>query len=101
MTSDRPVRVDPRTEPTARPSLVARDAAAVWHPFTQHARWLEDEPVVVDRAEGMYLWDADGRRYLDGVSSLWVTVHGHARARDRRRDRATSSAGSTTRRSSG
>lgn len=61
-----------------RADLLARDAAAVWHPFTQHARWLDDDPVVVDRAEGMHLWDVDGRRYLDGNSSLWVNVHGHA-----------------------
>ena len=57
--------------------LVARDLAAVWHPFTQHSLWEDDEPLVIDRAEGMYLIDTDGRRYLDGVSSLWVTVHGH------------------------
>jgi len=57
--------------------LVARDLAAVWHPFTQHALWPDDEPLVIDAARGSYLFDADGRRYLDGVSSLWVTVHGH------------------------
>jgi adenosylmethionine-8-amino-7-oxononanoate aminotransferase len=57
--------------------LLARDLAAVWHPFTQHAWWPADEPLVIDRASGVYLYDADGRRYLDGVSSLWVTVHGH------------------------
>ncbi len=57
--------------------LVARDLAAVWHPFTQHSLWEDDEPLVIDRAEGMHLIDTDGRRYLDGVSSLWVTVHGH------------------------
>jgi adenosylmethionine-8-amino-7-oxononanoate aminotransferase len=57
--------------------LVARDLAAVWHPFTQHAQWPADEPLVIDRGQGVYLYDAEGRRYLDGVSSLWVTVHGH------------------------
>lgn len=57
--------------------LVARDAAHVWHPFTQQSLWLDDAPIVVDRAEGMWFWDIDGNRYLDGVSSLWVTVHGH------------------------
>jgi adenosylmethionine-8-amino-7-oxononanoate aminotransferase len=57
--------------------LVARDLSAVWHPFTQHSLWEDDEPLVIDRAEGMHLIDTDGRRYLDGVSSLWVTVHGH------------------------
>ena len=59
--------------------LIARDAAAVWHPFTQQSLWMADDPIVVDRAAGMYFWDTDGRRYLDGVSSLWVNVHGHAR----------------------
>ncbi len=57
--------------------LVQRDLRALWHPFTQHAVWAADDPIVVDRAEGMHFWDADGNRYLDGVSSLWVTVHGH------------------------
>jgi adenosylmethionine---8-amino-7-oxononanoate aminotransferase len=56
---------------------LARDAASVWHPFTQHSLWLSDEPVVVDRAEGPWLYDVDGNRYLDGVSSLWVTTFGH------------------------
>jgi adenosylmethionine-8-amino-7-oxononanoate aminotransferase len=54
-----------------------RDAASVWHPFTQHSAWLDDEPTVVDRAEGPWLIDVDGNRYLDGVSSLWVTTFGH------------------------
>jgi adenosylmethionine---8-amino-7-oxononanoate aminotransferase len=57
--------------------LIARDLAAVWHPFTQHALWPSDEPLVIDHAEGVHLYDTDGHRYLDGVSSLWVTVHGH------------------------
>jgi adenosylmethionine-8-amino-7-oxononanoate aminotransferase len=57
--------------------LVARDLAAVWHPFTQHALWQADDPLVIDRAAGVHLFDTDGRRYLDGCSSLWVTVHGH------------------------
>jgi adenosylmethionine---8-amino-7-oxononanoate aminotransferase len=57
--------------------LVARDLAAVWHPFTQHAQWPADEPLVIERGSGVHLYDSEGRRYLDGVSSLWVTVHGH------------------------
>ncbi len=57
--------------------LIARDARSVWHPFTQHQMWVDDSPIVVDRAEGVWFWDTDGRRYLDGVSSLWVNVHGH------------------------
>ena len=49
----------------------------VWHPFTQMKDWLTDEPLVIDRAKGSYLIDTKGNRYLDGVSSLWVNVHGH------------------------
>ncbi|GAA2284734.1 adenosylmethionine--8-amino-7-oxononanoate transaminase [Glycomyces scopariae] len=62
---------------SASASWIARDTAAVWHPFTQHATWTGDDPTVVDRAEGPWLWDVDGRRYLDGVSSLWTTTLGH------------------------
>jgi adenosylmethionine---8-amino-7-oxononanoate aminotransferase len=62
---------------TASAEWTARDASTVWHPFTQHANWTEDRPVVVDRAEGPWLIDVDGRRYLDGVSSLWTTTLGH------------------------
>jgi adenosylmethionine-8-amino-7-oxononanoate aminotransferase len=57
--------------------LIARDLSTVWHPFTQHALWPADEPLVIDHASGVRLVDTDGRSYLDGVSSLWVTVHGH------------------------
>lgn len=59
------------------PDLVARDLAHVWHPFTQQSVWADDDPIVVARAEGMHFWGSDGTRYLDGVSSLWVNVHGH------------------------
>jgi adenosylmethionine-8-amino-7-oxononanoate aminotransferase len=55
------------------------DRRHVWHPFTQMRDWLDDEPLVIERAEGNYLIDPDGRFYLDGVSSLWVNVHGHRR----------------------
>jgi adenosylmethionine-8-amino-7-oxononanoate aminotransferase len=53
------------------------DKAHLWHPFTHMKLWLDDEPLVITRAEGMYLIDSDGNRYLDGVSSLWCNVHGH------------------------
>ena len=39
--------------------------------------WLAADPLVIAAAEGNYLIDTDGRRYLDGVSSLWCNVHGH------------------------
>jgi adenosylmethionine-8-amino-7-oxononanoate aminotransferase len=43
--------------------------------------WLADEPLIIERGEGNYLIDVDGKRYLDGVSSLWCNVHGHRKAR--------------------
>jgi adenosylmethionine-8-amino-7-oxononanoate aminotransferase len=73
-----PAEPTPPSGRTARTEdLVARDLRNLWHPFTQHSVWPDDGPLVVDRADGMYFWDTDGNRYLDGVSSLWVTVHGH------------------------
>ena len=53
------------------------DHEHLWHPFTQQQGWCEEEPLLVERAEGSHLIATDGRRYLDGVSSLWCTVHGH------------------------
>jgi adenosylmethionine-8-amino-7-oxononanoate aminotransferase len=52
--------------------------AHVWHPFTQMKDWASRDPVVIERARGPWLHDTDGNRYLDGVSSLWTTVHGHS-----------------------
>ena len=51
--------------------------AYLWHPFTQADEWLSSLPLVVDRAEGFFLVDTEGREYLDGVSSIWCNVHGH------------------------
>ena len=59
--------------------LAAWDQAYLWHPFTQMQEWLAEEPLVIVAGEGNYLIDASGRRYLDGVSSLWCNVHGHRR----------------------
>ena len=65
--------------PRAR-EWIGRDAAAVWHGFTQMASYEDSTPVVVERGEGCYLYDVDGRRYLDAISSLWVLTLGHADA---------------------
>jgi adenosylmethionine-8-amino-7-oxononanoate transaminase len=56
------------------------DKLHVWHPFTQMKEWEEAPSLVIERAEGSYLVDVDDRRYLDGVSSMWVNVHGHGKA---------------------
>jgi adenosylmethionine-8-amino-7-oxononanoate aminotransferase len=54
-----------------------RDAAVVWHGFTQMSSYEDNAPIVVERAEGHELIDVDGRRYLDAISSLWVNTLGH------------------------
>ena len=56
------------------------DREYIWHPFTQMKDWVRDEPLIIDSADGIYLKDIDGNIYMDGVSSLWVNVHGHAQA---------------------
>ncbi len=54
-----------------------KDKEYVWHPFTQMEEYVEGDPVVIERAEGVYLEDTEGNTYYDGVSSLWLNVHGH------------------------
>ena len=61
--------------------LVAADRAHLWHPFTQQQGWVDEDPLIVDRAEGTDLIDVQGTRYIDGVSSLWCNVHGHRHPR--------------------
>ncbi len=58
-------------------SVAALDHAHLWHPFTQQRDWCAEAPVVVESADATDLIDADGHRYIDGVSSLWCNVHGH------------------------
>jgi adenosylmethionine---8-amino-7-oxononanoate aminotransferase len=59
------------------PDPAQLDQAHVWHPFTQQQGWSEEPPLLIERAEGSYVIDAGGRRYIDGTSSLWCNVHGH------------------------
>lgn len=58
--------------------LQAADRRHLWHPFTQQRVWCEDEePLIIEQAEGVNLYDTDGNAYIDGVASLWCNVHGH------------------------
>lgn len=59
--------------------LESDDKSFIWHPFTPMKDWVENDPVIIEDGHGVFLRDIYGREYLDGVSSLWVTVHGHAR----------------------
>lgn len=60
--------------------LIDWDRRYVWHPFTQHSLWNALDPLIIVAAEGEFVIDADGNRYLDGHSSLWCNIHGHRRA---------------------
>ncbi|UCE63599.1 MAG: adenosylmethionine--8-amino-7-oxononanoate transaminase [Nitrospirota bacterium] len=57
--------------------LARFDHQYVWHPFTQMKEWGQASPLIITRGQGPYLYDIDGRRYLDGTSSIWVNIHGH------------------------
>ena len=60
-----------------REKLVEWDKNYLWHPFTQMQDWLLEDPVIIERGEGVYLIDIDGNQYLDGITSMWTNIHGH------------------------
>ncbi|MBM4286422.1 MAG: adenosylmethionine--8-amino-7-oxononanoate transaminase [Deltaproteobacteria bacterium] len=60
-------------------TLARWDRDHLWHPFTQMQVFVKEDLLIITRGEGVYLYDQAGRRYLDGVSSLWANVHGHRR----------------------
>jgi adenosylmethionine---8-amino-7-oxononanoate aminotransferase len=66
---------------TDRDSIVRADRAHLWHPYTPMDAWERTDPIVVTRARGAWLEDADGRRYLDGNSSWYVATLGHGHPR--------------------
>src|ERR1700759_1941682 len=59
------------------PELRRWDAECVWHPFTLMREHAREKTPIIAAGEGFELIDTDGKRYLDGVSSLWCNVHGH------------------------
>ncbi len=59
--------------------IVKLDKEYNWHPFTQMKGWLETEQLAIVKGDGVFLIDEEGKRYYDGVSSLWVNIHGHNR----------------------
>ncbi|MFD0893307.1 adenosylmethionine--8-amino-7-oxononanoate transaminase [Luteolibacter ambystomatis] len=60
---------------------IEEDRSHCWHPFTRQADWCAEEPLVLVRGEGVWLWDSEGRRYFDGNSSIWTNIHGHRHPR--------------------
>jgi adenosylmethionine-8-amino-7-oxononanoate aminotransferase len=71
------------SDPAARRAAIVRaDKRFVWHPYTPMTRYLDEvDPLVIDRAEGARLFDADGRSYLDANASWWVASLGHGHPR--------------------
>ena len=54
------------------------DESYSWHPFTAMQEYLAQKPLHITRAKGCWLYDIEGRRYLDGNASNWTNVHGHS-----------------------
>jgi len=61
---------------TSKLSLAERDQRVIWHPYTQMKNPLPHIPIV--RGEGVYVFDENGNRYIDAISSWWVNIHGHS-----------------------
>jgi putrescine aminotransferase len=59
--------------------IQALDSAHFIHPFTDHGDLATRGARVIDRAEGIYVWDSEGHRMLDGMSGLWCVNAGYAR----------------------
>lgn len=57
--------------------LEDKDKQYIWHPFTQMKEWLNETPLIIERGNGSYIVDTQNRKYIDGVSSIWVNLHGH------------------------
>jgi len=62
---------------SVRSHIEKLDKRYLWHPFTQMKEWAEKNPLIITEGRGSFLKDISGKWYIDGVSSLWVTVHGH------------------------
>jgi len=71
----------PRMSDQANSTLLARSLSAVWHPCTQMKRHETLPLVPIARGEGAWLYDFEGKRYLDTVSSWWVNLFGHCNPR--------------------
>jgi adenosylmethionine-8-amino-7-oxononanoate aminotransferase len=54
------------------------DRNYIWHPFTQMKEWMEEDIIIISHGKGDYIYDIDGNKYLDAVSSIWCNIHGHA-----------------------
>ena len=63
---------------TTNSSWQKRSLAAVWHPCTQMQQAMQNPPLPIARGQGPWLFDYEGQRYFDGISSWWVNLFGHS-----------------------
>ena len=65
---------------TTKDEWIAKDLKYVWHPDTQHKQYEGEnfKPILIERGDGIYVYDAEGNQYIDGVSSWWVNTLGHS-----------------------
>ncbi|TAL58942.1 MAG: adenosylmethionine--8-amino-7-oxononanoate transaminase [Bacteroidetes bacterium] len=61
---------------TKEKSLSVRDRKTIWHPYTQHQ--LHPDSIGIVKANGAYVYDDKGKRYIDALSSWWTCIHGHS-----------------------
>lgn len=61
--------------------LIEKDLKYIWHPNTQMKDYENDAPIIIDRGEGIYIWDIEGNKYIDSISSWWVNTLGHSHKR--------------------
>lgn len=69
--------------PDTKKELLHKDRQYVWHPFTQMKDYASQDHLLIEKADGIFLYDADGHRYYDTISSWWVNTHGHSHPRIR------------------
>ncbi len=58
---------------------ISWDRAHIWHPYTQHREYARIDPLYIVKAKGLFLYDANGNRYYDTISSWWCNILGHGR----------------------
>ena len=63
--------------PPTSSKLSKWDRQYVWHPFTQMREWEQEDALIIEKGNGIYVYDVHGNKYLDGSSSIWVNLHGH------------------------
>ena len=75
------MKTSQKPSPSSAAALLSRSLAAVWHPCTQMKQHEQHPLLSIVRGQGPWLYDTEGRRYFDAISSWWVNLFGHANSR--------------------